>query len=116
MGGIVKTGGAVVTNGNVAPTFPANRKRLMEQLDRLVKSGQVTAEEATALRGATNAEDFEAAVLGIRTRHARARFDAAVEAGQMTQAEADANLEHIRKGEHPRGLRGHLRKSTPKDQ
>jgi hypothetical protein len=49
-------------------------------------------------------------VVGIRTRHARARLDAAVEAGRMKQAEADANLEQLQKGEHPRELRGHLRK------
>jgi hypothetical protein len=115
MGGIVKTGGAVVTNGNVAPTFPTNRKRLLEQLDRLVNSGQVTALEASALRAATNAEDFEAAIVGIRTRHARARLVSAVEVGQMTQAEANANLDQIRKGEHPGGLRAHLRKNAPKD-
>jgi hypothetical protein len=95
--------------------MPKNRERLLERLDHMLGSGQVTAEEATALRAATSAEDFEAAVVRIRTRHARARLDAAVEAGQMTEAEANANLEQLHKGEHPRGLRAHLRKVTSKD-
>jgi hypothetical protein len=51
----------------------------------------------------------------IRARHARARLDAAVEAGQMTPAEACANMERIPKGEHPCSLRAHLRKIVPKD-
>jgi hypothetical protein len=81
----------------------------------MLGSAQVTAEEATALRAATSVEDYEAAVVTIRTRHARARLDAAVEAGQMTQAEANANLGRLQKGEHPRGLRAHLRKITSND-
>jgi hypothetical protein len=92
--------------------MPKNRERLLERLEHMVGSGQVTAEEATDLRAAANDEDFDAAVVRIRTRHARVRLDAAVEAGQMTQAEASANLEQIKKGEHPRGLRAHIRKIT----
>jgi hypothetical protein len=95
--------------------MPRNRGRLLERLDHLVGSGQVTAEEATDLRAATSAEDYEAAVVRVRTRHARARLDAAVEAGQMTEAEANANIEQLQKGEHPRALRAHLRKITSKD-
>jgi hypothetical protein len=78
----------------------------------MVRSGQITAEEATDLRAATDADDYQAAVVRIRTRHARARLDAAVEAGKMTHAEANANLEQLQTGEHPRGLRAHLRKIT----
>jgi hypothetical protein len=92
--------------------MPKNRKRLLDRLDHMIDSGQVTADEATELRAATNAEDYEAAVIRIRARHARARLDAAVEAGQMTPAEASANLDQIQRGEHPRGLRTHLRKIT----
>ena len=102
-------------NDDFTRTMPKNRKRLMERLDDMVRSGQVTEEEATDLRAAANDEDYEAAVIQVRTRHARERLDAAVEAGQMTQAEADANLQHIQKGEHPRALRAHLRKITSKD-
>jgi hypothetical protein len=104
----------LVTNDDFTPTMPRNRERLLQRLDDMLDSGQVTAEEATALRAATNAEDYEAAVLRIRTRHAQARLDAAVEAGQMTQAEANASIERLRKGDHPRGLRAHLRKITAK--
>ena len=101
-----------MTDEDFAPAMPKNRRRLLERLDLMVRSGQVTAEEATDLRAATNAEDFEAAVVRIRTRHAQARLDTAVRAGQMTQAEATANLQQIREGEHPRRLRAHLRTIT----
>ena len=99
-------------NDDFAPAMPKNRKRLLERLDHMIGSGQVTAKEAAELRDATNAEDYQAAIIRIRTRHARARIDAAVEAGQMTQAEASANMEQIQRGEHPRSLRAHLRKIT----
>jgi hypothetical protein len=85
-----------------------NRTRLLERLEHMVESGQVTAEEAGRLRTADTDAEFEAATVAIRTRHAGASMRAAVEAGQMTQAEADANLERIRNGEHPRGLRAHV--------
>jgi hypothetical protein len=104
-----------MSNDDFAPTMPKNRKRLLERLDRMVQSGQVTAEEATDLRSASSATDYEAAALRIRARHARARFDAAVEGGQMTPSEARANMERIWKGEHPRSLRAHLRKIAPTD-
>jgi hypothetical protein len=81
----------------------------------MVRAGQVTEEDATDLRAATSAEEYEAALVRIRTRHARARLDAAVKAGQMTQGEASANLDQIKKGKHPRGLRRHLRKLTSED-
>ena len=89
-----------------------NRTRLLERLDHMVESGQVTAEEAGRLRSATTDAEFEAAALAIRTRHASASMSAAVEAGQMTRAEADANLAGVRNGEHPRGLRAHMARIT----
>jgi CHASE3 domain sensor protein len=89
-----------------------NRKRLLERLDHMVESGQVTAEEAGRLRSATTDAEFEAATVAIRTRHASASMSAAVEAGQMTQAEADANLAGVRNGEHPRGLGAHVARLT----
>jgi hypothetical protein len=101
-----------VTNDDFARTMPKNRKRLLERLDHMIDTGQVTAEEATEIRAATNAEDHAAAVVKIRTRHARARLDAAVEAGQMTEVEANASMEQIERGQHPRSLRSHLRKIT----
>jgi hypothetical protein len=33
----------------------------------------------------------------------------------MTPAEANANIDLLQKGEHPRGLRAHLRKVSSKD-
>jgi hypothetical protein len=104
-----------VIDDDFAAPMPKNRTRLLERLDHLVRSGQVTEEEAAELRAATNDEDYQAAVVRIRTRHARGRLDAAVEAGQMTPAQASVNLEQIKKGKHPRGLRAHLRKLTSED-
>ena len=98
-----------MTSDDFAPSMPKNRKRLLERLDHLVSSGQIMEEEATDLRAATSDEDYDAAVVTIRTRHARARLDAAVEAGQMTHAEASACMEQIQMGKHPRALRAHLR-------
>lgn len=85
-----------------------NRARLLDRLDRMVGSGQLTEGEAARLRAAQSEHDFDAAVVAIRSRHAKQRLDAAVAGGQMSQDEADQNLARIRAGEHPRGLRAHL--------
>jgi hypothetical protein len=89
-----------------------NRKRLLERLDHMVEAGQVTAEEAGRLRSAMTDAEFDAATVAIRTRHASASMSAAVEAGDMTQVEADTNLARVRNGEHPRGLRAHVARLT----
>jgi hypothetical protein len=52
-----------VLNDDFVPIMPNNRKRLLERLDHLVRSGQVAEEEATELRAATNDEDYQAAVV-----------------------------------------------------
>ena len=44
----------------------------------------------------------------VRARHAGTRVARAVAAGDMSQGEADANLERLRSGEHPEGLRARL--------
>ncbi len=68
----------------------------------MVEAGRLTEEEAERLRGAANARVFDDAVLEIRVRHARARLDEAVGDGRLTQNEADALLERVEHGEHPR--------------
>jgi hypothetical protein len=94
---------------------PGRREKLLEGLDRMVESGQVTETEAARLRTAADPDEFENAVRGIRVRHAGAKMDAAVEGGNMTQEEANANLARLEAGEHPRSLRAHLRKLPPRD-
>ena len=84
-------------------------ERILQQLDKMVASGQMTPEEAERLREAQGKPEFEAAVLDVRQRHAGERLDSAVRAGQMSQQEADDQLERLRKGEHPKGLRARLR-------
>ncbi len=91
-------------------TGPKSRERVLADLDKMVAAGRVTETEAARLRAAAGPDQFDEAVRSIRVRHAGARLDAAVEGGQMTRAEADDNLERLKKGEHPRSLRTHLSK------
>ena len=84
-------------------------ERILQQLDKMVASGQMTQDEAEHLREAQGKPEFEAAVLDVRLRHAGELLDSAVRAGQMSQQEADDQLDRLRKGEHPRGLRARLR-------
>ena len=89
-----------------------NRARLLERLDHMVEAGQVTQDEAAQLRTATTDDEFEAAIVAIRSRHAEPALRAAVEAGGMSQSDADTDLARIRSGEHPPGLRSHLGRYT----
>jgi hypothetical protein len=93
---------------------PRNRGRLIERLDRMVESGQVTATEATQLRAATDEVEFENAVRAIRVRHASAKLDAAVAGGHMTRKEAEGHLARLKNGEHPESLRADLAKLMPR--
>jgi len=88
-------------------------KRLLEQLDKMVRSGRVTEQEAAALRATSSADAFEEVLQGIRVRHASARLASAVGDGSMSQGEADGFLLRLEKGEHPRSLRAHLGKLRP---
>jgi len=92
---------------------PRTRERLVGRLDHMVESGRLTEAEAEKLRGATAPNEFEDGVLNIRVRHARAKLNAAVEGGHMSEEEAAAYLDRLKRGEHPRGLRAHLRKLIP---
>jgi polyhydroxyalkanoate synthesis regulator phasin len=84
-------------------------ERILQQLDKMVASGQMTPDEAERLSEVQGKPEFEAAVLDIRLRHAGERLQSAVSAGQMSQQEADDQLDTLRKGEHPKGLRAQLR-------
>lgn len=83
-------------------------RRLVEQADKMVRSGRLTAEEAARLRAAAGTGETEQVIRSIRARHAGMRLDAAVGAGAMSQAEADGLLERVHGGEHSRRLRSHL--------
>lgn|SRR5487761_1436528 len=84
------------------------RSRLVQSLDRMVASGQVTGEEAARLRASGDPGEFDAVVREIRARHATPKLVAAVEAGQMTQAEADTALDALKAGQHSASLRARL--------
>jgi hypothetical protein len=80
-------------------------ERIIQQLDRMVASGRITETEAAELRTTEGTPRFAAAVGAVRVRHAGAHLQAAVDAGEMSQAEADASLAQLRGGEHPKGSR-----------
>ncbi len=92
-----------------------NEDRIVQQLTRMIDSGQVTGQEAERLRSTQGTPEFESAVLDVRVRHASERLRAAVGDGSMTQEEADHQLEQLREGEHPRGLRARLRQERSLD-
>lgn len=87
----------------------AARKRLLGQLDQMVKAGRVTEREAARLRAAGTPGEFDDTARAIRVRHAGAHLAEAVEGGEMTEEEATAHLEGLRGGEHPSSLRAQLR-------
>jgi polyhydroxyalkanoate synthesis regulator phasin len=89
-------------------------RRIIEQVDKLVKSGRITEEEAVRLRATEGTGEFDAAVGEIRARHASAHMDRAIANGEMSQEEADGYLGRLRNGEHPKGLRARLRKHRPR--
>ena len=96
---------------NTDRTWPGKeQQRVLRQLDRMVAAGRGTAQEAERLRGARDAADFESVLGEIRARHAGPDLETAVQAGQLTGAEADDLRHQIRQGHHPRGLRGQLRR------
>lgn len=87
--------------------------RVPRRLDKLVASGRLSAEEANRLRSGEPRE-IEETVIGIRVRHAGARLEAAVAAGEISQAEADAVLDRLRLGDHSAEVRARInRLGTP---
>ena len=90
------------------------KDRIIKQIDGMVASGRLTEEEAARLRATGGGGDFEEAVAAIRVRHAGTKMEVAVDAGEMSRAEADGYLERIRNGEHPTGLRARLSRHRPR--
>jgi polyhydroxyalkanoate synthesis regulator phasin len=82
--------------------------RIIKQIDKMVKSGRITEEEAARLRSTEGTPEFDQAMGDVRARHAGAHMEEAVAEGQMSQVEADGYIERLKKGEHPKGLRSHL--------
>jgi hypothetical protein len=85
-------------------------QRIVQQLDKMVDSGRLTADEAERLRAAEGTPEFERAIGEIRARHASVQLESAVRSGQISQDEAEEQLRRLRSGEHPKGLRERLRK------
>ncbi len=90
---------------------PGRRQHLLRSLDKMVTSGRVTPAEADRLRASDEPDLFDNAIRDIRVRHAGSALADAVEEGSLTQDEADGLLERLNSGEHPKGVRAHLRKA-----
>lgn len=90
------------------------QERMVEQVDKMVRAGRITKEEGERLRAAEGTDDFDAAVGAIRARHAGTHMELAIAAGEISREEADRDLERLRNGEHPKGLRARLRKHRPR--
>lgn len=93
-----------------------NSERIIEQLHKMVQSGRVTEDEARRIRAAQGTPQFDEAVLDVRVRHASEHLDAAVASGEMSREEADGQLQRLREGEHPKGLRARLRRHGSPEQ
>ena len=89
-------------------------ERILQQLDTMVASGRITEDEAADLRAATGTDQFERAVGAIQARHAGEHMESAIAAGEMTPEEANAYLDRLRRGDHPKGLRARLTKHRPR--
>jgi hypothetical protein len=89
------------------------RHRLLARLDLMVESGRLTENEALRLRAATEPGEFGHAVRDIRVRHAAMKLGAAVAEGSLSRGEAGSLLDRLRRGEHGRFLRAHLRTLRP---
>jgi len=61
-----------MTHDRRGPQGPVDRDRILRQLDKMLASGRMTAEEAERLRSA-DPQEFEAAVRAISDRHIRER-------------------------------------------
>ena len=75
-----------------------------QQLDHLRATGKVTDEEAGALQS-PDPSTREAAMRGIRGRHAAARLASAVADGAVTEEEAAELQRQVASGGHSRALR-----------
>lgn len=84
--------------------------RVLARLDKLVASGRLTAEEAERLRAAGGSSEAEGVLWSIRARHAAGRLRAAVESGEVDEAQADQIVNRVRAGDHTAELRTWVRR------
>lgn len=95
-----------MTHGRDSHAWLKRGPRLLERIDKLVRAGRLTEEEATRLRAPAETGEFDEAAREIQLRHATARVNDAVEGGTVTGEQAQAFLERLANGEDPRFLRG----------
>ena len=100
-------------DASVDSTGRIDSSQLLGRLDKMVAAVRLTEEEAERLRAAAESGGLDAAVQELRGKHAQATVGAAVEDGRVSQEEANALLERLEVGEHPRFLRGLRRRASP---
>jgi len=86
---------------------------LIGRLDKMVAAGRFTTAEAERLRSAVESGDLDQVIGEIRSRHVKETLDAAVLGGGIGADEADAILEQVKRGEHPRLPAGLRRRFGP---
>lgn len=72
-------------------------------------------EEATALESAETEEVREGIMRSIRARHAAARLEAAVTAGDISAGEAERLVDEVRRGDHSSALRRRINDVARRD-
>ena len=84
--------------------------RMASRIDKMLAAGRITEEEADRVRAAAESGDLGTAVNEIRARHVREWVAHQVQAGHLSQADADEVLERAERGEDPGSIRSALRR------
>ena len=86
-----------------------------QQLAHLRATGKLTTEDVLALESG-DSEQNDTVMRGVRARHARARLEAAVDAGSVSEEEAADLIQQVKHGYHSRQLRARINKLARRDQ
>ena len=81
---------------------PGDVQALAARVAKLRAAGRITVDDAEEVLRAAESGNADAKVAEIRLRHATEWVRDAVKRGRMTQAEADALLERLQRGDNPR--------------
>jgi hypothetical protein len=92
----------------------APKKLTPQQLAHLKTNGHLTPEEVLALESG-DPDQGDAAMRGMRARHASDRLEAAVNAGTISEQEAADLIQQVRHGGHSRQLRARINKLARRD-
>jgi hypothetical protein len=82
------------------------------QIAHLRDAGRMSDEEAAALEAAETDEARVRVMTGLRSRHAAARLEAAVAAGDISAEDAERLVAEVRDGDHSAELRRRINEAT----